>query len=91
MQFKGRFKTKNVCSFQKWCYRILTKNLLTFRSGTNVKQSLPEYYSKAMKKIIKFDENLRKDHYFSLTQIANMDETPLFMNMNKTKTITKIG
>ena len=68
---KEDLKQKNVCSFQKWCYRILTKNLLTFRSGTNVKQSLPEYYSKAMKKIIKFDENLRKDNYFSLTQIAS--------------------
>ena len=44
-----------------------------------------------MKKFIKFNENLRKDNDFSLTQISNMDETPLFMNMTSTKTIAKIG
>ena len=88
---KEDLKQKSVSSLQKWCYRFLTRNLLTFRSGTHVGQSLPEHYPEAMKKFIKFNENLRKDNDFSLTQIANMDETSLFMNMTSTKTIAKIG
>ena len=35
--------------------------------------------------------NLRKDNDFSFSQVANMDETPLFMNMTSTKTIAKKG
>ena len=31
------------------------------------------------------------DNNFELNQITKMDETQLFMNISKTKTITKIG
>ena len=65
--------------------------LLAFHLGTHVGQSLPEYYPEAMKKLIKFNENLLKDSDFSLTQVLNMDEIPLFMNFTCTKTIVKIG
>ena len=43
-----------------------------------------------MKIFIKFNENLRKDNDFSLTQVANMDETPLFINMAVIKIIVEI-
>ena len=33
---------------------------------------------------------MNKDNDFSLTQVVNMDKTPLFMNMTSTKTIAKI-
>ena len=42
-------------------------------------------------KVNKFNEKLRSDNDFELNQIANMDETPLFMNITNMKTITKIG
>ena len=87
---KEDLKQKSVSLLQKWCFRILTRNLFTLRSDTNVRQSLPEYYPEAMKKI-KFNENLLKDNCFSLTQVANKDDTPLLMKMTRTKTITKIG
>ena len=34
---------------------------------------------------------MRKDNNFSLTQVVNMDEIPLFMNFTCTKTIAEIG
>ena len=48
---KEDLKQKSVSPLQKWCYRFLTRNLLTFRSSTHVGQSLPEHYPEAMKKI----------------------------------------
>ena len=44
-----------------------------------------------MRKFTKFNEKLRWDNDFELSQIANMDETPLLMNITNTKTIAKIG
>ena len=76
---------------QKWCYRLLVRNHLTFRSGTHVGQELPENYREKMLKFIKLNETYREKNYLELSQIVNMDETPIFLNMTRTKTIDKIG
>ena len=44
-----------------------------------------------MFEFIKLVENYRKCNDLELDQIANMDETPLFLNMARTRTIAKIG
>ena len=44
-----------------------------------------------MRKFTKYNEKLREDKEFWFSQIANMDETPLFMNIASTKTIALIG
>ena len=44
-----------------------------------------------MFEFIKSVENYRKCNDLELDQIANMDETPLFLNMARAKTIPKIG
>ena len=84
-------KLKNINTLQNWCYRFLKRNMLTFRSGTHIGQKLPQSYPELMRKFTKFNEILRSDNDFELNQIANMDETPLFMNITNTKTIAKIG
>ena len=84
-------KLKNINTLQNWCYRFLKRNMLTFRSGTHIGQKLPQSYPELMRKFTKFNEKLRSDNDFELNQIANMDETPLFMNITNTKTIAKIG
>ena len=38
-----------------------------------------------MRKFIEYNEKLREDKEFWFSQIANMDETPLFMNIASTK------
>ena len=84
-------KLKNINTLQNWCYRFLKRNMLTFRSGTHIGQKLPQSYPELMRNFTKFNEILRSDNDFELNQIANMDETPLFMNITNTKTIAKIG
>ena len=72
---------------QKWCYRLLARNHLTFRAGTHVGKELPENYREKMIKFIKLNEAYSEQNYLELSQIANMDETPIFLNMARTKTI----
>ena len=69
----------------------MKRNLLIFYSGTYAGQKLPEYYPELIRKFVRLNEDLRWDNNFELNQIVNMDETPLFMNIPNTKTITKIG
>ena len=69
----------------------MKRHLLTFRAGTHIGQRLPDSYPEVMRKFIKYNEKLRDDKEFWFSQIANMDETPLFMNIASTKTIARIG
>ena len=69
----------------------MKRHLLTFRAETHIGQKLPDSYPEVMRKFIKFNEKLREDKEFWFSQIANMDETPLFMNIASTKTIARIG
>ena len=62
-----------------------------FSSGTYVCQKLQESYPELIRKFTKFNEDLRWDNNFEFNQIANMDETPSFMNILNNKTISKIG
>ena len=78
-------------ALQKRCYRLLLRNHLTFRVGTHIGQEHSENYKEKMFEFIKLVENYRKCNDLELDQIANMDETPLFLNMARTRTIAKIG
>ena len=68
---------------QKWYYRLLVRNHLAFNASTNVGQELPKNYREKMFKFIKLNEIYRGQNYFELSQIANMDETPIFLNIQK--------
>ena len=65
--------------------------MLNFCSGTHIGQKLPQSYAELMRKFTKFNKKLRWDSDLEISQIANMDETPLFMNITNTKSIAKIG
>ena len=78
-------------AFQKWSYRLLVRNHLTFRVGTHISQEHSENYKEKMFEFIKLVENYRKCNDLELDQIGNMDETSLFLNMARTRTIAKIG
>ena len=88
---KEELKKSSLSALQKWCYRLLVRYHLTFRAGTHVGQELPENYREKMFDFIKLNETYRKNNDLELAQVANMDETPLFLNMVRTKTIAKIG
>ena len=65
--------------------------MLTFRSDAYVSQELPESYLELIKKFTKYNEDQRWYNNFEWSQIANMHETPLFINIPNTKMIVKIG
>ena len=69
----------------------MKRHLLTFRAGTHFGQKLPDSYPEVMRKLTKYNEKLREDKEFWFSQISNMDETPLFLNIASTKTIARIG
>ena len=77
-------------AIQKWFYRLLVRNHLTFRTGTHIVQEHSEKYKVKMFEFIKLAENYPKFNDLELDQIANMDEAPLFLNIARTKTIAKI-
>ena len=91
LQYERRTKKSSLSALQKWCYRLLVRYHLTFRAGTHVGQELPENYLEKMFDFIKLNETYHKNNDLELAQVANMDETPLFLNMARTKTIAKIG
>ena len=91
LESKSRIKEKKYECTSKWCYRLLVRNHLTFRAGTHVGQEFPENYPEKMFKFIKLNEAYREQNYLELSQIANMGETPIYLNMTRTKTIAKIG
>ena len=55
--------------------------MLNFRSDTHIGLKLPQSYPELMRNYTKFNDKLRRDNDFKINQIANMDETPLFMNI----------
>ena len=64
---------------------------MNFCSCTHVSQKLPESNQELIRKFAKFNEDLRWDNNLELSQIANMDETQLFINIPNTKMIAKIS
>ena len=57
---------------QKYCYRLLVKNHLTFLASTHVGQELPENYREKMIEFIKLNEAYLEQNYLELSQIANI-------------------
>ena len=82
MQIRWEFKTKKYQYFTELVLQIFEEN---------IGQKLPQFSPELMRKFTKFNEKLRWDSDFELSQIANMDETLLLMNITNTKTIAKIG
>ena len=70
---------------------VFSKKSFKIESRNSIKQEHPENYKEKMFEFIKSVENYRKCNDLELHQVANMDETTLFMNMKRTKTIAKIG
>ena len=69
----------------------MTKLFINLRAETHIRQKLPDSYPEVMKKITKYNQKLREDKKFSFSQIANIDETALSMNIASTKTIARTG
>ena len=66
------------------------KNYLTFKRCIYISQKLPENYLNRMQEFLYYNIKFRSKYDFELNAIANMDETPLYLNMSPCTTVQKI-
>ena len=69
----------------------MPRNYLTFRRRTHISQKLPENYLNRMQEFSYHNIKFRIKYDFDLNAIANMDKTPLYLNMPPCTTVQKIG
>ena len=86
-----KYREKSWSSLQKWWYRLMKRHFLTFRRNTHISQKLPENYFDKIKEFLSYNIKLRSKYWFELDAIANMDETPLYLNMPPSTSLQKIG
>ena len=90
-QIRWEFKTKKYQYFTELMLQIFEEKYAYFPFRYSYWPEVTTILPELMRKFTKFNEKLRWDNDFELSQIANMDETPLLMNITNTKTIAKIG
>ena len=86
-----KYREKSWSSLQKWWYRFMKRHFLTFRRNTHNSQKLPENYLDKIHEFFSYNIKLRSKYWFELDAIANMDETPMYLNMPPSTTVQKIG
>ena len=69
----------------------MKRHFLTFRRNTYISQKLPENYLDKIQEFLSYNIKLRSKYWFELDAIANMDETPLYLNVPPSTTVQKIG
>ena len=86
-----KYGEKSWISLQKWWYRFMKRHFLTFRRNTHISQKLLEKYLDKILEFVFYNIKLRSKYWFELDAIANMDETPLYLNIPPSTTVQKIG
>ena len=70
-----------------WCTRFFARSGLTLRQRTHIAQKLPKDVDFKVEEFHKFVIDERKKFEFCLSQIGNMDETPMYFDMPGNKTV----
>lgn len=79
------------CASAGWCSRFMERHRLTLRQRTKIAQKLPEQLEEKLIQWQKYIIRLRKKHGFDLSQIANMDETPVTFDLPSNTTVNSKG
>ena len=67
------------------------RNYLTFRRSTHISlKKIPENYLNRMQEFLNYNTKFRSKYDLELNAIANMDETPLYLNMPPCTKVQKI-
>ena len=74
-----------------WCSRFLKRNDLVLRQRTKLAQKLPEDLEEKITLFQSVVIKMRKKEQYDLSQIGNMDETPVWFDMPTSKTVTAKG
>ena len=74
-----------------WVDRFMKRTDLSLRRHTIICQKFPENFEKKLKSFQRYVITLRKEKNFSMRQIGNADETPIWFDMLRNYTITEKG
>ena len=80
------FKTSS-----RWIFAFMKRYKLSRRRHTKISQKLPEQTNESLTKFQRFTIQLRKKKHFEMSNILNMDETPVWFDMAGNFTIDQIG
>jgi hypothetical protein len=70
---------------------FVTRNELCIRRKTSVSQRLPDAYEEKILCFQKYITNLQWQHSYSVSQIGNADQTPVYFEMPLDTTMHKKG
>ena len=82
----AEFKTSN-----RWMSAFMKRHNLSWRSRTKISQKLPSQTNELLKNFREFIIYLRTEKLFELSNILNMDETPVWFDIAKNFTIDSRG
>ncbi|CAG8857535.1 42874_t:CDS:1, partial [Gigaspora margarita] len=76
---------------RSWLYRFLKRHHLSLRRRTKISQKLPEDLTSKLIEFYKFVIRSRSNYQYDLSQIVNMDKTPVYFDMAGAYTINQKG
>jgi hypothetical protein len=74
-----------------WCSKFMDRFSLTLRQRTKIAQKLPAALEEKLQSFHRFVIKHRKLHDYDLSQIGNMDETPITFDMPPNRTVNSAG
>ena len=82
---------QNFTGSTTWLYRFMNRKKLSIRQKTKIAQRLPEEYEQEIVRFQRSIIQMRKCNGYELSQIGNMDETPMNFDMPATHTVHPTG
>lgn len=84
-------KPSNFVASVGWCNRFMNRNNLCIRARTKLAQKLPFQLENKIESFQRYVINLRKKYNFELSEIGNMDETPVLFDLPSNYTVDNKG
>ena len=81
----------NFLVWSGWCTRFMKRNKLVLHQKTKISQRLPDDLEEKITSFQSFVIRARRSKNYSLVNIGNMDETPVWFDMPTFKTVDSIG
>lgn len=82
---------KNFKASMGWCRRMMKRNGLSLRRRTTLAQKLPGDFNEKLLVYQRHVISLRKKHNYSLGNMGNADQTPVYFDIPSNLTVNKKG
>ena len=78
-------------AFEGWLQKFMVRNCLSLRRHTSIQQKLPAALERKLTALLDKIKTLRERHDFSEDLMVNVDETPIFFDMQRACTVHPKG